>query len=222
TTLFQGLSGPRRLIFSSSGAALWQPFCCLLCWGRFADLPFGPLGASGSQPPRGTGQFSLALSVEQFRSAFCGNLSATSRYLVERKGCAAVSCAGGDVTPDSGNHEPKSMKITSRCSNASPPAPSSGRHRIAGVTLVALLALAFSACTRDPNVRKQKFLESGNQYFAKAQYREAAIQYQNALQIDSEFLPAHVQLAQIYVKSAAWRQAVMELRKVLQLDPRNV
>jgi len=48
-----------------------------------------------------------------------------------------------------------------------------------------LIAALFMGCSRDPNVRKQKYLESGDRYFAKGRYREAAIQYSNAVQVDS-------------------------------------
>jgi hypothetical protein len=51
--------------------------------------------------------------------------------------------------------------------------------------LACLLALSFlCSCSRDPNVRKQKYLESGDRYYDKGKVREAAIQYSNALQID--------------------------------------
>ena len=38
--------------------------------------------------------------------------------------------------------------------------------------LLAVVALSLS-CSRDPNVRKQKYLDSGKRYFEKAKYREA-------------------------------------------------
>ena len=53
-------------------------------------------------------------------------------------------------------------------------------------SLLALLA----GCTRDPNVRKQKFLASGDQYFAKQEYKAAIIQYSNALKLDPRYEPA--------------------------------
>ena len=47
----------------------------------------------------------------------------------------------------------------------------------------------FTGCSRDPNVRKQKYFDSGGKYFAEGKYREAAIQYSNAIQIDPRFAP---------------------------------
>ena len=63
-----------------------------------------------------------------------------------------------------------------------------------------LIAALFKGCSRDPNVRKQKYLESGDRYFAKSRYREAAIQYSNAVQVDSHFAEAHHQLGEVYLK----------------------
>ena len=54
-----------------------------------------------------------------------------------------------------------------------------------------LLTVVLTGCSRDPNVRKQKYFESGEKYFAAGKYREAAIQYSNAVQIDSRFAQAH-------------------------------
>ena len=47
------------------------------------------------------------------------------------------------------------------------------------VFFCALLSL-LAGCNRDPNVKKQKYLESGKAYYEKGRYREAAIQFQNA------------------------------------------
>ncbi|MBZ5545977.1 MAG: hypothetical protein LAO07_20270 [Acidobacteriia bacterium] len=56
--------------------------------------------------------------------------------------------------------------------------------RILGLVLVAGLLVG---CARDPNVRKQRYLESGEQYLQQEKYREAAVQFQNALQVDPRF-----------------------------------
>jgi len=109
------------------------------------------------------------------------------------------------------------MKQTANGKNRSP-----WRRLMACGALSAVLVLAFSGCTRDPNVRKQKYVESGDKYLAKGKFREAAIEYQNALQIDAEFLPAHSQLAQVYMRLGAWGAAAKEFRTILRLDPKNV
>lgn len=62
--------------------------------------------------------------------------------------------------------------------------------------LVGLTAGLLAGCSRDPNVRKQKYFESGTRYFEAGKYREAAIQYLNAVQVDPAYAEAHYQLAQ--------------------------
>src|ERR1700686_2924210 len=90
-----------------------------------------------------------------------------------------------------------------------------------------LLLLAFliptllTGCSRDPNVRKQKFLESGNRYRDKGKLREAAIQYAKALQIDPRFAEAHYQLGEIYLKLKEYNQAYAELSRTVDLAPEN-
>jgi len=91
--------------------------------------------------------------------------------------------------------------------------------RLGAATLTAVLLVG---CSRDPNVRKQKYFESGKRYFDKQQYREAAIQYQNALQVDPKYPQARYQLAQCYLKMAMWSQAYQELLRTVELQPENL
>jgi tetratricopeptide (TPR) repeat protein len=84
-----------------------------------------------------------------------------------------------------------------------------------------LLALCFTACSRDPNVRKQKYFDSGEKYFAQAKYREAAIQYSNAVQIDPRFAQAHYQLSQTYLRLGDTNKAFQELSRTVEIAPDN-
>jgi Tfp pilus assembly protein PilF len=61
-----------------------------------------------------------------------------------------------------------------------------------------VVAILFTGCSRDPNARKQKYFDSGEKYFAEGKYREAVIQYSNAVQIDPRFAQGHDHLAQAY------------------------
>jgi tetratricopeptide (TPR) repeat protein len=82
---------------------------------------------------------------------------------------------------------------------------------------VALLA----GCHGDPNVRKQKYLESGKRYSAESKYKEAAIQFQNALKIDKNYPDAHYELAQAYVHLGQFSAAYGELARTVALQPTN-
>jgi cellulose synthase operon protein C len=84
-----------------------------------------------------------------------------------------------------------------------------------------LISTLLTGCSRDPNVRKQKYLESGDRYFAKEKYREAAIQYSNALQVDPRFAAAHYQLGETYLKLGDVARAFQELSRSIELMPDN-
>jgi tetratricopeptide (TPR) repeat protein len=84
-----------------------------------------------------------------------------------------------------------------------------------------LLAAFVTGCSRDPNVKKQKYFESGEKYFAEGKYREAEIQYRNAVQLDSRFAQAHYQLGQTYLKLSDTNRAFQELNRTVELAPDN-
>jgi cellulose synthase operon protein C len=87
--------------------------------------------------------------------------------------------------------------------------------------LVCLTALLLAGCNRDPNVRKQKYFDSGESYFAEGKYREAAIQYSNAIQIDSRFAQAHYQLGETFLKLGDTQHGYQELLRTVELAPEN-
>ncbi len=89
------------------------------------------------------------------------------------------------------------------------------------VLVVGLLAAGFTGCSRDPNVRKQKYLESGQRYFDKGKYREAAIQFQNAIQVDSRFAEAHYKLGLTDLRLLQPDRAYQELARTVELQPDN-
>src|ERR1039458_6432516 len=82
-------------------------------------------------------------------------------------------------------------------------------------------ATLFAGCHGDPNVRKQKYLESGQRYSAEGKYREAAIQFSNALKIDKGYADAHYALAQAYVHLGQFGGAYAELARTVELQPTN-
>ena len=84
-----------------------------------------------------------------------------------------------------------------------------------------LLTGLLVGCTRDPNVRKQKYFDSGEKYFSQGKYREAAIQYSNAIQIDPRFAQAHFQLSQSYLRIGDSQRAFQELSRAVELAPDN-
>jgi len=81
----------------------------------------------------------------------------------------------------------------------------------------ALLMLA--SCSRDPNVVKRRYLESGNRYFARGKYKEAAIMYSDALQKDRLWGPAHYKLGLTWIKTGNFGGAVNELHRAIERLP---
>src|SRR5437016_9816683 len=87
--------------------------------------------------------------------------------------------------------------------------------------LFLLLAALVAGCSRDPNVRKLKFLQQGDVYFEKGKYPEANISYSRALQIDPRFVEAHYKRAQALLKQNSWAAAFQELSRTVDLQPQN-
>jgi len=94
------------------------------------------------------------------------------------------------------------------------------RNRDRILVLLALCIIA-TGCSRDPNVRKQKYLESGQRYFKKGKYAEAVIQFGNAIQADPGFADAHYELGRAYVKLQQWTPAYQEYSRAIELEPED-
>src|SRR3954447_26000422 len=83
------------------------------------------------------------------------------------------------------------------------------------LVMIAILA----GCSRDPNVVKKRYLESGNRYFEKGKYKEARIMYLDALQKDQRYGPAYYKLGLTTLKTGPLMQAVNALRRAVELLP---
>jgi tetratricopeptide (TPR) repeat protein len=88
--------------------------------------------------------------------------------------------------------------------------------------LASFALVATVGCHRDPNVRKQKYLESGDRYEKTGKHKEATIQYANALKIDPNFADAHYSLSRTYLAMGNPLAAYGELLKAVDLKPGNV
>jgi tetratricopeptide (TPR) repeat protein len=92
--------------------------------------------------------------------------------------------------------------------------------RLLTVVLTALLALV--SCSRDPNVAKKRYVESGNKFFERGKYKEAVIMYKDALQKDMRYGPAYYRLAMAQMKLGQLGLAVQALRRSIELnDPKD-
>ena len=71
---------------------------------------------------------------------------------------------------------------------------------VAQICLVVFGSMATMSCARDPEVAKRKYLEAGNKYFDQQKYKEAIVEYRNAVQQDPRFGDARYKLAEAYVR----------------------
>lgn len=89
--------------------------------------------------------------------------------------------------------------------------------------LFLLVLAAVTSCSRDPNVVKARYLESGNRYFEKGKTREAIIMYRKAIQTDGRYGEAYYRLAKAELKRLAHEPipvaAVAPLRRANELLP---
>lgn len=87
------------------------------------------------------------------------------------------------------------------------------------IVLAGLLLSA--ACSRDPKVQAQRYLDNGNKFFAKSKYKEASIMYRRALQKDLRFGEAYYRLGLTDLKLGAYGDAARMLQRSVDLQPTN-
>jgi tetratricopeptide (TPR) repeat protein len=91
--------------------------------------------------------------------------------------------------------------------------------RLIAIMIAALVGLV--SCSRDPQVVKKGYFESGNKYFAKGLYRQASIQYRNAIKRDPKYGAAYYKLALTSLKGGDYGGAVSQLRYAIELVPKD-
>ena len=89
------------------------------------------------------------------------------------------------------------------------------------LTLIFAIIAGLVGCSRDPNVRKHKYFESGQRYFEQGKLDEAAIEFRNAIGLDPAYAEAHYQLALVYLNQQQWPRAAQELARTTELQPAN-
>ena len=89
--------------------------------------------------------------------------------------------------------------------------------RLVAIIITAVLALV--SCSRDPNVAKRRYLESGNKYFDKGKFKEARIMYLNAKAKDQRWGPAYYKLGLTALKLGSVTEAVNAFRRAVELLP---
>src|SRR5215467_15269367 len=98
------------------------------------------------------------------------------------------------------------------------------RHFRGWTTLLAVGLLTMAGCSRSPEAQKAHYLERGDKYAAREQYREAILEYRNVLRLDSANGRATSQLGLLHNQLGEYAQAFRFLLKARELTPddRNV
>jgi tetratricopeptide (TPR) repeat protein len=92
----------------------------------------------------------------------------------------------------------------------------------AGGLAVAVLAVAISSCSKDPQKLKKQYSDSGDAYLAKKNYAEAIVQYRNAVAVDGSFGEARLKLGGAYEATGDFRNALREYVRAADLMPANL
>ena len=94
--------------------------------------------------------------------------------------------------------------------------------RFKPLVIALILVGLFAGCSGDPNVRKQRYFDSGMRHLSEQRYREASIQFQNALQVDPRYAEAHLELARCYLKLEIYNGAYSALLRATEFQPNNL
>jgi tetratricopeptide (TPR) repeat protein len=92
--------------------------------------------------------------------------------------------------------------------------------KIVSLCLAALL-VALAGCITDPLEASQRYVASGNKYFARGQYKEASILYRRALAKDLRSPQAWYRLGLVNAKLGALQDARKDFSRAMELDPGN-
>ncbi len=89
------------------------------------------------------------------------------------------------------------------------------------IALLLSVLIVMTGCSKSPEAKKAQHLERGDKYFAKAQFREAIIEYKNVIQIDAKNVRAYRQIALAHYQLGELPQAFPYLVKLQELDPED-
>ncbi len=87
--------------------------------------------------------------------------------------------------------------------------------------VLALSVVALVSCSRDPQVVKKRYLESGNKYYDRGKYKEASIMYRRALSSDGRYGEAYYHLGLTNIKLGQIANSVPAFRRAVELLPKN-
>ncbi len=96
------------------------------------------------------------------------------------------------------------------------------QRRYVSLAMLLTVVLLLAGCRGNPEVRKQRYFESGRRFSAEGKYKEASIQFLNALKVDGDYSDAHYLLAQAYEHMGQFVSASDELERTIASQPGNL
>lgn len=93
---------------------------------------------------------------------------------------------------------------------------------VSRVCLLLLASVLTLSCAKDPEVAKREYLKSGDTYFAEQKYKEAIVEYRNAVHQDPRFGEVRYKLAETYVRAGNPEAAYREYMRAADLMPGNL
>jgi len=90
------------------------------------------------------------------------------------------------------------------------------------LVLIFISMVVLAGCSKSPQEKRQDYLSSAQKYLDKEKYAEAAIQYQNALQITPDDVKTLISLGEAQLKLSRPQEAYAAFMKASQADPKNV
>lgn len=85
-----------------------------------------------------------------------------------------------------------------------------------------VLACCLAGCSRDPAKATRSYLASGDRYAQQGKYKDAAIQYRNAIKRTPQSMEAHTKLADVSAKANDAATAISEVLRLAELKPDDV
>jgi len=92
---------------------------------------------------------------------------------------------------------------------------------LCGMLLIACLAV-WTGCTSDPAATRTRHQNRGDAYLSQNKFKEAIIEYRNAINADPKAAEPHEKLAEAYVRDRESREAFREFIAAADLMPSNV
>src|SRR5660397_180587 len=84
-----------------------------------------------------------------------------------------------------------------------------------------VVAVFFGSCDRSPEATLAKHVKRGDEYVKEEKFREAVIEYRNAVKAVPKDPAAHWKLAKASIEAKDIRTGFAELQKTVELDPNN-